>query len=54
MRFGGHVARIADMKYAYRILVGKSEERKPVGSPRSGCEDNIKADLKGTGYEGID
>ena len=31
---------------AYRVLVGKSEERKPLGRPRRSWEDNIKMDLR--------
>jgi hypothetical protein len=30
---------------AYRILVGKPEEKRPLGRPRHGWEDNIKMDL---------
>jgi hypothetical protein len=42
MRWAGHVARMGEKKYAYRILVGKSEGKRPLG--RSGCRwvDNIK------------
>jgi hypothetical protein len=31
---------------AYRILVGKSERKKPLGTPRRRSEDNIKMDLQ--------
>jgi hypothetical protein len=31
---------------AYRALVGKSEERRPLGRPRSRWEDDIKMDLR--------
>jgi hypothetical protein len=34
MRWAGHVARMGE-KNAYRILVGKPEERRPLGRPRS-------------------
>ena len=30
----------------YRILVGKREERRPLGRPRCRWEDNIKMDLQ--------
>jgi hypothetical protein len=30
----------------YRVLVGKSEGKKPLGSPRCRWEDNIKTDLQ--------
>jgi hypothetical protein len=29
----------------YRVLAGKSERRRPLGSPRQRWEDNIKMDL---------
>jgi hypothetical protein len=34
MRWAGHVARMADKRNAYRILVRKSEGRRPLGIPR--------------------
>jgi hypothetical protein len=39
---------------AYRILVGKSEGRKPLGRPRSRSVDNIKIDLREIGWDGMD
>jgi hypothetical protein len=30
----------------YRVLVGKSEERNPIGRPRHRWEDNIKMNLQ--------
>jgi hypothetical protein len=34
---------------AYRALVGKPEERRPLGRPRHRWEDNIKINLKELG-----
>jgi hypothetical protein len=34
---------------AYRILVGRSEGRKPLGRPRRRWENNIKMDLQEVG-----
>ena len=31
----------------YRVLVGKLEEKRPLGRPRRRWEDNIKMDLQG-------
>jgi hypothetical protein len=31
----------------HRVLVGKSEGKRPLGRPRSRWEDNIKMDLQG-------
>jgi hypothetical protein len=34
MRWAGHVVRIGEKKNAYRLLVGKSEGKRPLGRPR--------------------
>jgi hypothetical protein len=34
MRWAGHVARIGEKRNVYRLLVGKSEGKRPVGRPR--------------------
>jgi hypothetical protein len=39
---------------AYRILAGNPEEKKPLGRPRRKWVDNIKIDLKETGWGGMD
>jgi hypothetical protein len=33
----------------YRVLVGKPEEKRPLGRPRHRWEDNIKVDLQEVG-----
>ena len=33
----------------YRVLVGKPEEKRPLGRPRNRWEDNIKMDLQEVG-----
>jgi hypothetical protein len=38
-----------EMSNAYIILVGKSEEKIPLGKPRRRWEDNIRMDLRETG-----
>jgi hypothetical protein len=38
----------------YRILVGKSEGKRPLGRPRHIWEDNIKMDLQDVGCRGMD
>jgi len=35
----GHVPYMGDMRNAYRILVGKPEEKRPLGRPRRRWED---------------
>jgi hypothetical protein len=38
----------------YRVLVGKSEGKRPLVRPRCRWEDNIKMDLQEVGCGGID
>jgi hypothetical protein len=37
----------------YRILVGRPEGKRPLGSPRRRWEDNIKMDLREKGIDGV-
>jgi hypothetical protein len=39
---------------ACRNLVGKPEGKRPLGRHNSGWEDNIKIDLRGIGWGGMD
>jgi hypothetical protein len=39
---------------AYRILVGKPEGKRPLGRPRRRWVDNIKMDLRETGWVDMD
>ena len=34
MRWAGHVARMGEERWVYRVLVGKPEGRRPLGRPR--------------------
>jgi hypothetical protein len=40
---------MGEMRYAYNILVGRPEGRRPLGRPRCKWEDNIKMDLREIG-----
>jgi hypothetical protein len=42
MRWAGHVARMEDGRGVYRVLVGKPEEKRPLGRPRRRVDNNIK------------
>jgi len=42
MRWAGYVARMGERKCVYRVLVGKSEGKRPLGRPRRRWEDNIQ------------
>jgi hypothetical protein len=46
MRWAGPVASTGKKKNAYRILVGKPEEKRPLGRPRRWWVDNIKMDIR--------
>jgi hypothetical protein len=46
MRWAGHVARMGEKRNAYRIFVGMSEGKKPLGRPRRRWVDNIKIALR--------
>ena len=54
MRWAVHVARMGEWRVVYRILVGKSEGKRPLGRPRRRWEDNIKMDLQEVGCGGMD
>jgi hypothetical protein len=46
MRWVGHVARIEEGRGVYRVLVGMSEGKRPLGRPRRRWKDNFKMDLR--------
>jgi hypothetical protein len=50
MRWAGQVARMGEMRNAYRLLVGKPEGRRPLGRPRCWWLDNIRMDLVEVGW----
>jgi hypothetical protein len=54
MKWSGHVARMGEGRGVYRVLVGKSEGKRPLGRPRRGWEDNIKMDLREVRCECVD
>jgi hypothetical protein len=43
---GGACSRNLEKRNAYRILVGKSEVKRPLGRPNRRWVDNIKMDLR--------
>ena len=45
---------MGDNTGVYRVLVGKPEGQRPLGSPRLRWEDNIKMDLQEVGCRGMD
>jgi len=49
MRWAGQVARMVERRGVYKVLVGKSEGKRPLGIPRHRWEDNIEMDLQEVG-----
>jgi hypothetical protein len=45
---------MGERRGAYKVLVGKTEGRRPLGRPRRRWEGNIKMDLQDVGWGGID
>jgi hypothetical protein len=54
MRWAGHIARICETRNAFRLLVGKSEGRRPLRRPRCRWLDNIRMDLVEVGWGDMD
>jgi hypothetical protein len=48
-----HVACMREMIDVYKILVGKSEGKRPLRQPRHRWEDYIKMDIREIGWEGV-
>jgi hypothetical protein len=46
IRWAGHVARVGEGRVVYRVLFGRSEEKRPLGRPRRRWYYNIKTDLR--------
>jgi hypothetical protein len=45
---------MGEKRNAYRISVGQLEGKRPLGRPRRRPVDNVKIDLRETGWDGID
>ena len=51
MRWAGNVARTEDKRGAYKVLVGRPDRKRPLGTPRLRWKDNIKTDLQEIGWK---
>jgi hypothetical protein len=51
---GGVCSTNGGKRNAYRILVGKSKGKRPLGRPRCTWMINIKIDLREIGWDGVD
>jgi hypothetical protein len=54
IRWVGHVACMGGERKVYRVLVGKPEEKRPLGRPRHRCKDGIRIDLREIGWGGVE
>ena len=54
MRWSEQVALLGENRGVFRVLVGKSEGKRPLGRPRLRWKDKIKMDLKEIGCEVMD
>jgi hypothetical protein len=54
MRTAGHVTRMGEKRIAYRLLVAKSERKRPLGRPRRRWVHNIRMDLVEVGWGDVD
>jgi len=54
MRWVGHVACMGEVRNSYKILVRKSEGKRPSGIPMHRQENTIRMDLREIGWEGVD
>jgi hypothetical protein len=46
MRWAGNITRMGGKRNAYRILMGKPEGKRPLGSPRHRWVDTFKMDCR--------
>jgi hypothetical protein len=54
MRWAGHVARMGEKRNAYRLLVGKPEEKRPLRRLRHRWMNKIRMDLVEVGWGDVD
>jgi hypothetical protein len=54
MRWAGHVESTGEERGIYKVLVGRSEGKRPLGRSRCRWEDNIKMGLKKTRIDWAD
>jgi len=45
---------MGDLRSSYKVLFEKHEGTRRFGRPRHRCEDNIRMDLRETGWVGVD
>jgi hypothetical protein len=50
----GYVARVGERRGGYRVLMGRPEEKRPLGRPKHRWEDKIEMDFKDSGWGKVD
>jgi hypothetical protein len=53
MRLAEHVARMGEMRKVYKVLLGKTERKRPLGRPRRRWENGIRMDLREIDWVGV-
>jgi hypothetical protein len=54
MRWMSYAACTGAIRQAEKIFNGKTEGKRPLGTPRGTREDNIRIDIRYIGWEGVD
>jgi hypothetical protein len=54
MKLVGNVARIGEMRNAFRILIAKPEMKRPLERRKSRCKNNIRIDIREIGSKFVD
>jgi len=54
MRWEGLVARMREMKNAYKLMVGRREGKRPLGRPNHRWRDTIRMDVREICWEFVD
>ena len=54
MRWAEHIGRMRDRRGAYRVLMGRTDGKRPFGRPRLRWDDSIKIGLQDVGWGGMD
>jgi hypothetical protein len=54
MRWAVHVARMGEERNVYKVLVTKTEGKRPRGRPSRRWEDGIRMDLRKTGWGSVE
>jgi hypothetical protein len=54
IRCAGHVARVGEDRNVYKVLMGKTEGKRPLGRPRRIWEDGARMNLRKTVWASVD